>query len=374
MLFRRESGGEAWMPRESEIVVVLLTRPAGLVRAQDADVRDRPYAADAGDDEAGRGGLRLWRKGVMSDAAMTTRRASASSGSGSTGATFEDVHLDGARLHDVDLRGASLRMVDLRGLRARDVWLEDVDITGEVENVRINGVDIAPLVEAELDRRDPDRPKMRPTDAAGYREAWDIVERLWARHRRAGPHASARPLHERVDGEWSFIETLRHLVFATDAWVRRALLGDPEPWDALDLPHDDMPDSPPVPRDRDGATVARRGPRPARRPHGDRAPRRRRPHRRGARRRDTVPSRARLSGARAYAVTGSCAPSSTRSGSTGSTPSATSTPSRPAPAAGSSGALTSPHGAERSQQAPGRFPIRGTYAGPSPCVRRCRQR
>jgi hypothetical protein len=24
--------------------------------------------------------------------------------------------------------------------------------------------------------------------------------------------------HEFVDGEWSFIETLRHLVFATDAW------------------------------------------------------------------------------------------------------------------------------------------------------------
>jgi hypothetical protein len=167
-----------------------------------------------------------------------------------TGASFEDVYLDGARLHDVDLRGATLRMVDLRGLRARDVWLEDVDLTGDVENVRINGVDIAPLVEAELDRRDPDRPKMRPTDADGYREAWDVVERLWAgtvdRARTFAPEL----LHERVDGEWSFIETLRHLVFATDAWVCRALLGDPEPWDALDLPHDDMPDSPPVPRDR----------------------------------------------------------------------------------------------------------------------------
>src|SRR6478609_9622480 len=139
-----------------------------------------------------------------------------------TGATFEDVYLDGARLHDVDLRGASLRMVDLRGLRARDVWLEDVDITGDVENLVINGVDVAPLIEAELDRRGPDRPKMLPADQ----------------------------LHERVDGEWSFIETQRHLVFATDAWVCRALLGEPEPWDALDLPHDDMPDSPPVPRDR----------------------------------------------------------------------------------------------------------------------------
>ena len=57
-------------------------------------------------------------------------------------------------------------------------------------------------------------------------------------------------LHEWVDGEWSFIETLRHLVFATDAWVRRAILGDPSPWDPLDLPWDERPDTPGVPRDR----------------------------------------------------------------------------------------------------------------------------
>ena len=57
-------------------------------------------------------------------------------------------------------------------------------------------------------------------------------------------------LYERVEEEWSFVETLRHLVFATDAWVRRAILGEPSPWHPLDLPHDDMPDLPGVPRDR----------------------------------------------------------------------------------------------------------------------------
>jgi DinB superfamily len=49
---------------------------------------------------------------------------------------------------------------------------------------------------------------------------------------------------------WSFIETLRHLVFATDAWIRRAILGDRSPWDPLDLPWDEMPDTPGVPSDR----------------------------------------------------------------------------------------------------------------------------
>ena len=58
-------------------------------------------------------------------------------------------------------------------------------------------------------------------------------------------------LHQRVNGEWSFIETLRHLVFATDAWVNRAILGQPSPWDPLDLPSDELPDEPSIPRDRD---------------------------------------------------------------------------------------------------------------------------
>ena len=46
------------------------------------------------------------------------------------------------------------------------------------------------------------------------------------------------------------MQTLRHLVFATDAWIRRAVLGDPAPWDPLGLPWDGMPDTPGVPHDR----------------------------------------------------------------------------------------------------------------------------
>ena len=114
----------------------------------------------------------------------------------------------------------------------RGVELGDVDIHGEISNVTINGVDIAPLVSAELDRRYPDRAKMRPTDPAGFREAWDVVERLWGGTVARASRLDPALLHESVDGEWSFIETLRHLVFATDSWIRRGILGDPSPWDA----------------------------------------------------------------------------------------------------------------------------------------------
>jgi len=167
------------------------------------------------------------------------------------GARIEHVYLTDARFHDVDLTGARFNLVDLTGVTIRGAAVVNVEISGEIENLRVNGVDVVPLVEAELDRRHPDRPKMRPADADGYREAWDALERLWAQTVDRARTFPPDLLHERVDDEWSFIETLRHLVFATDAWVRRAILGEPSPWHPLDLPHDEMPDEPGVPRDRD---------------------------------------------------------------------------------------------------------------------------
>jgi hypothetical protein len=167
-----------------------------------------------------------------------------------SGARFERVDLTGARLRAVDMSNARFHSVDLRGVVMRGVELVGVDIEGEVHELFVNGVDVAPYVTAELDRRFPDRVKMRPTDAAGFREAWDVVERLWAATVERARALDPALLHESVGGEWSFIETLRHLAFATDAWVRRAILGDPSPWHPLDLPWDEMPDTPGVPRDR----------------------------------------------------------------------------------------------------------------------------
>src|SRR6516165_187 len=167
------------------------------------------------------------------------------------GARFERVDLSGAELFAVDLAGARFRGVDLSGVVMRGVELANADIYGEIVNVTVNGVDIGPLIDAELDRRYPDRAKMRPADPAGFREAWDIVERLWGGTVERARLLPPDLLHESVDDEWSFIETLRHLVFATDAWVRRAILGDPSPWDPLGLPWDEMPDTPGVPRDRE---------------------------------------------------------------------------------------------------------------------------
>ncbi len=168
-----------------------------------------------------------------------------------SGSRFQSADLRGSTFTDVYLNDVRIRDAILSGMRVDEAVLDDVEINGEVRNLRINGVDVAPLVSAELDRRYPQRPKMRPTTAAGFVEAWEILGRLWAGTVDRARSLPPEMLHESVDGEWSFIETLRHLSFASAAWVGRGILGDLSPWHPLDLPWDGMPDKPGIPRDRE---------------------------------------------------------------------------------------------------------------------------
>ena len=168
-----------------------------------------------------------------------------------TGARFEHVVVRDAGMHAVYLTGARIRGAALESSRLRGVELVDVDISGELHNVVVNGVDIAPLVDAELNRRMPDRAKMRPDDPDGFRAAWAVLERLWA-----GTVARARTLpeaglHQSVDDEWSFIQTLRHLNFASAAWVGRMVLGNASPWHEWDLPWDEASGWEGIPWDRE---------------------------------------------------------------------------------------------------------------------------
>jgi hypothetical protein len=80
----------------------------------------------------------------------------------------------------------------------------------------------------ELDRRHPERTKLRPTDVAGLRLAFDVLEEIWAPTIERARRLRTALLHERVNGEYSFIETFRHLLFAWDAWLPRTVLRVPD--------------------------------------------------------------------------------------------------------------------------------------------------
>jgi hypothetical protein len=138
--------------------------------------------------------------------------------------------LPGARIEDADFSGARLHAPNFEGAKVTDGWFYGADISGDIEGLRLNGVEVAPLVEAELDRMFPERVKLRASDPAGLADAWDMVEGIWKGTVARAQALPAPAVFTRVDDEWSFAETLRHLVMATDCWLRRMVKGIAHPY------------------------------------------------------------------------------------------------------------------------------------------------
>lgn len=65
---------------------------------------------------------------------------------------------------------------NFEGTRITDGWLRDAEISGFIGGLRVNGVEVAPLVEAELDRRFPERVKLRAPEPQGLADAWAMIE------------------------------------------------------------------------------------------------------------------------------------------------------------------------------------------------------
>jgi hypothetical protein len=142
--------------------------------------------------------------------------------------------LQGAEFVSADLRGARFVGADLSGVVMRGVSVDGADIDAPWlpirDGLRVNGVDVVPFVEAELNRRFPGRADRRAADPDGLRAAWATLERAWAA---TVERVAAMPdgtVDVSVDGEWSFAQTLRHLVLATDMWLRRGILEIEQPF------------------------------------------------------------------------------------------------------------------------------------------------
>ena len=118
--------------------------------------------------------------------------------------------LAGAVFWAADLSGARFRDVNFTGARISHAWLVNVDIDALVDGVVINGVDVT----AYVNQRDPWYPlraMLRPSNPEDMRATWAALEDEWAK---TITRANALPedtLHESVNDEWSFVQTLRHL-------------------------------------------------------------------------------------------------------------------------------------------------------------------
>ena len=170
------------------------------------------------------------RPGQPAKAQFGPHRFYAGKGGGST-------QFRGARFDAADLRGARFTDCDLTGVTIRDGWLVNVSISGYLSNVTVNGVDVTDFVSAELDRRHPERVQFREGQTADdVRAIWDTIEQLWAQATQRAGRLPQAALDQQVNEEWSFSQTLRHLVFITDAWASRTVLDEEMPYHRLGLP------------------------------------------------------------------------------------------------------------------------------------------
>jgi hypothetical protein len=138
-----------------------------------------------------------------------------------------------ARFEDEDLTDAEFRECNLTRARLIGVVMQDAIIDGLVSNLVVNGVEVTSYVEAELDRRHPVRLLIRSADPADLRQGFRQLGTDWAATLARLPGMPEGTEHQRVGGEWSAVETLRHLVFVHDSWFRRCCLGSTKPFTAI---------------------------------------------------------------------------------------------------------------------------------------------
>jgi hypothetical protein len=151
----------------------------------------------------------------------------------------ESDELQGAEFRGVNLRGARFVESDLSGVVMRGIEAAQVDIDApwlpHGGFLRVNGIDVTAYVEAELDKRFPGRELRGAADPEGLREAYAAVEGAWAATLERAAAMPAGSVDVSVDGEWSFAQTLRHLVQATDIWLGKAALELDDPFHPLGL-------------------------------------------------------------------------------------------------------------------------------------------
>ncbi|QXC59366.1 DinB family protein [Aquihabitans sp. G128] len=150
--------------------------------------------------------------------------------------SITDEDLRGIAITRTGMAEAVLRDVDLSQARMRGVYLWRADIDGEIEGLTINGVEVKPLILAELDRRHPERAILRATEPEELRAGWAALEAMWAATMERVAALPPGTVDESVDDEWSFAQTLRHLVMATDSWFGLGVRGDPDALHPLGMP------------------------------------------------------------------------------------------------------------------------------------------
>lgn len=107
----------------------------------------------------------------------------------------------------------------------RSVWLVGVEIDGVVERLVVNGVDVTGYVEAN-DPWHPLRAAGRARDVRSMIAGCEALDAAWSETIESVRSSPPEVAESSVDGEWTFVQSLRHLVFGTDKWFTHPVLAD----------------------------------------------------------------------------------------------------------------------------------------------------
>ena len=158
--------------------------------------------------------------------------------------------LSGAEFWGADLSGARFRDVNLTDVTISHAWLVDFEVDAFIDRMVVNGVDVTAFVN-EHDPWYPLRSVLRVQDPESMRTGWAGLRDAWAATVARAQRLPAEDIEASVDGEWSFVETLRHLVMAMDKWFSAPILG--RPFHPLGLPDKGSIDFPWPDLDREAA-------------------------------------------------------------------------------------------------------------------------
>ena len=137
---------------------------------------------------------------------------------------------EGATFVRASFKGATIRFSDVSGVTMRSVDVDGLDIDSHdlfFGSLFVNGVDVVPLVDAELNRQFPGRELQKAQSPEGLRSGWVAVHAAWQETVATTPQDL---VDAHVGDEWSLTQTLRHLILATDAWLRGGIERIPQPF------------------------------------------------------------------------------------------------------------------------------------------------
>jgi hypothetical protein len=167
-----------------------------------------------------------------------------------TGATFNMVNMPDSIYSNTSLNNSVFKCSNLDNAVITDTFLRNMKISFCLyDGLTIDGIEVLPLVEAEKDRLDPERIRLRiinpfdPDEVKKVMHHLDEVRDGFYAFLRSTPHELLIKKPKGID-RWSALEHVRHLLFAEDLYLNHRLLNNNIPYNPIGMIPDFLKNDP----------------------------------------------------------------------------------------------------------------------------------